>query len=77
MQDIVAWHNITIYYTCVLHGMIHVLCVFMQIGSYIVDAKNSKIQYLEVHITNFWLKGIAFFQCMQVLRQEFVEFYFD
>ena len=52
MQDIVTWHNITIYHTCVLHGMIHVLCAFVQIRSHVIDAKNRKIQDLKVHITN-------------------------
>ena len=41
MQNIVTWHNITIYHTCVLHGMIHVLCAFVQIRSHVIDAKDT------------------------------------
>ena len=51
MQYIVARHNITVYHTCILHYMIYFPCAFVQIRSYVVDAKDSKIQYLEVHIT--------------------------
>ena len=52
MQHIVTRHNITIYHTCILHGVINVLCALVQKRRYVVDAKDSKIQYIEVHMTN-------------------------
>jgi len=67
MQNIVTWHNITIYHTCVLHGMIHVLCAFVQIRSHIIDAKDSETQYFKVHITNS-LQLSAYFSRFLVLN---------
>ena len=52
MQHIVAGHNITVYHTCILHSVINVFCTLVQKRCYIIDAKDSEIQYFKVHITN-------------------------
>jgi len=52
MQYIVARHNITVYHTCILHSVINVFCTLVQKRCYVIDAKDSEIQYFKVHITN-------------------------
>ena len=52
MQYIVARHNITVYHTCILHSVINVFCTFVQKRCYVIDAKDSEIQYFKVHTTN-------------------------
>ena len=77
MQHIVARHNITIYHTCILHSVINVFCTFVQKRCYIIDAKDSEIQYFKVHITNSLQLSAAkllLFYDMQVFGQEFSEF---
>ena len=77
MQYIVARHNITVYHTCILHSVINVFCTFVQKRCYVIDAKDSEIQYFKVHITNslqeFGCKVTAFFGYMQGFWQESVE----
>ena len=52
MQNVVTWHDVSVYHTCILHSVIYFLCALVQKRCYIVDAKDSEIQYFEVHITN-------------------------
>ena len=66
MQHIVAGHNITIYHTCILHSVINVFCTLVQKRCYVIDAKDSEIQYFKVHITN----------SLQLLAAK-VQFFFD
>ena len=73
MQYIVAWHNVTIYHTGVLHGVINVLCALVQKRCYIIDAKDSKIQYFEIHTTNslqlYAAKLLLFFDMCKYFEQ--------
>ena len=52
MQYIVAGHNITVYHICILHSVINVFCTLVQKRCYVIDAKDSEIQYFKVHTTN-------------------------
>ena len=52
MLHIVARYNISVYYACILHSVINVFCTFVQKRCYIIDAKDSEIQYFKVHTTN-------------------------
>jgi len=66
MQYIVAGHNITVYHTCILHSVINVFCTLVQKRCYVIDAKDSEIQYFKVHINN----------SLQLLAAK-VQFFFD
>ena len=69
MQYIVAGHNITVYHTCVLHSVINVLCTLVQKRCYVIDAKDSEIQYFKVHITN----SLQEFDCKSIMNLAYMQ----
>ena len=49
MQYIVAGDDISVDDIRLLHSVIHLFCALIEAQRHIIDAKDSEIEYLEVH----------------------------